>query len=109
MGKMMATFNGTASVADLAASACPRYSGGVSLDRLLLLEAVQSLWKRGILEAADPTWSTDRENEVCARLCFRLSGTLLGKTALTMVSVAMRHAVKRQALVDRVLTKALPE
>jgi hypothetical protein len=105
--KMMATFTGTASVADLAASACPRHAGGLALDRLLLLTAVQDLWKRGILEASDPTWSTDRENELWAIACFRLSSKLLQKVGFTLVSSKMRNSVKRQALIDRVLTKTL--
>jgi hypothetical protein len=107
--KMMATFSGAASVADLAASLCSRYSGGAApLDRLLLLKAVTDLTKRGILQAAEAP-SEAEQSELFPIKCFRLASPLLRKVGLTLVSNAMRHSVKRQALMDRALTKFLPE
>lgn len=108
--KMSTVFDGVFTVADLAASSCSRWAGATRFDNLRLFKAVNDLFARGIIDLITPA---ELHIEVCDALkgyeqYFRLTNTLIRKVGGAMVLEQQKKAVKRQALVERVLAKDLP-
>jgi hypothetical protein len=107
--KMSTVFQNCFNMADLIASGMSRWSGSTRLDALRLYNSVQKVVGLGIIEAiSNPTreelapFAGDSE-------LYRLDNVLIRKVAGAMVLEEQKKAVKRQALVDRVLAKKLPQ
>lgn len=126
--KMATVFHGPFTLADLLASACPRWSGAARFEALRLFYALQQLLKLEIVTLhEDPLLRSDNntdnyypktsndetEDEVLDRALllgpFKLSSVLVRKVAGAMVLETQRKSVKRQALMDRCLSKELPD
>lgn len=107
--KMATVFRGVFTVADLAASSCSRWAGATYFDAVRVFYSLSQLVKRGIIDHADP--EADKGflgNAEGVIECFRLNNVLIRKVGNSMVLEAQKKAVKRQALMDRVLAKELP-
>jgi class 3 adenylate cyclase len=108
--KMATVFRGVFTVADLAASSCSRWAGATYFDAVRVFYSVSMLVGRGIIDRADD--DVDKEflgNADNVIECFRLNNVLIRKVGNSMVLEAQKKAVKRQALMDRVLAKELPQ
>lgn len=108
--KMSTVFDGVFTVADLAASSCSRWAGATRFDNLRLFKAVNFLAKREIIDIVE---NNSEVTQNCQALqgheqYFQLSKVLIRKVGGAMVLEAQKKAVKRQALMERVLAKDLP-
>jgi len=107
--KMATVFRGVFTVADLAASSCSRWAGATYFDAVRVFYSLFQLVSRGIIDRADEdgdkAFLGNAEGVV---ECFRLNNVLIRKVGNSMVLEAQKKAVKRQALMDRVLAKELP-
>jgi class 3 adenylate cyclase len=124
-------FKGTFTLTDLAARMCSRWAGSTRLDQLLLFSKMRGLEKRNFIERvteARPTWASESawpssqsssQPEASQRVSvfsspgcagarrtaprFRMTSKLISSVGGSMVLQAQKNAVKRQALIDRVL------
>jgi class 3 adenylate cyclase len=106
--KMATVFNGCFTVGDLISSCCSRWSGATCLDAVRLFYSLQTVVKHGIVDTGLPTQvemsvSCGGESDF-----YRLDNLLVRKVAGAMVLDQQKKAIKRQALMDRCLTKDLP-
>eukprot|EP00746_Dinoflagellata_sp_MGD_P004497 gnl/MRDRNA2_/MRDRNA2_108697_c0_seq1.p1 gnl/MRDRNA2_/MRDRNA2_108697_c0~~gnl/MRDRNA2_/MRDRNA2_108697_c0_seq1.p1 ORF type:complete len:1012 (+),score=188.37 gnl/MRDRNA2_/MRDRNA2_108697_c0_seq1:97-3132(+) len=106
--KMSTVFDGVFTVADLAASSCSRWAGATLLDNLRLYKAVNFLVKRNIIDIVAKGSEAVSEAMQGHEQYFILSKVLIRKVGGAMVLEAQKKAVKRQALIERVLAKDLP-
>lgn len=108
--KMATVFHGVFTVSDLAASSCSRWAGATYFDAVRVFYSLSMLVDRGIIDRADD--GVDKAflgNDEHVIDCFRLNNVLVRKVGNSMVLEAQKKAVKRQALMDRVLAKELPQ
>ncbi|CAK0848902.1 unnamed protein product [Prorocentrum cordatum] len=122
--KMGVCFKGTFTLTDLAARMCSRYAGSTRLDQLLLYSKMRELEKRKFIERVTetrPTWVSRHSSQLDASKrmsqlsgpsfaaarrtapCFRMTSKLISSVGGSMVLEAQKKAVKRQALIERVL------
>mmetsp|Transcript_46646 Transcript_46646/g.82231 ORF Transcript_46646/g.82231 Transcript_46646/m.82231 type:complete len:1068 (+) Transcript_46646:153-3356(+) len=111
--KMATVFRGVFTVADLAASSCSRWAGAAYFDAFRVFYSLNQLVQRGIIDRADDDTDVDKgflglEGQQGLIECFRLNNVLIRKVGDSMVLEAQKKAVKRQALMERVLAKELP-
>merc|ERR1712139_86753 len=114
--KMSTVFTGTFTLADLASVACSRWAGATMFDTMRLFRAVHQLVDRGILELTTAAEYIDSEgfgrtslsNGESKSPVYALPSVLIRKVGGSMLLEAQRRAVKRQALIDRVLSRDLP-
>merc|ERR1711904_489128 len=89
--------------------------GGTHFDYLRLYRALQDLVKRGIIEvvprsrrsATDLETITNKDPQQNLQT-FAMRNVLIRKVGSSMVLEGQKKVVKRQALIDRALAKALP-
>jgi len=105
--KMSTVFTGAFTLPDLASSSCSRWAGATHFDYLRLFRAIQDLVKRGIVEIAVATRPTEgaKGSQLQA---FEMRNVLIRKVGGSMVLEAQKKVVKRQALIDRALSRDLP-
>jgi len=126
--KMGVCFKGTFTLSDLAARMCSRWAGSTRLDQLLLFSKMRGLEERNFIErtwqsrsSGAGAWPSSQfstpdpsqrvsvlsgPGSASARQAaprFRMISTLISSVAGSMVLEAQKKAVKRQALIDRVL------
>lgn len=106
--KMSTVFSGNFTLADLASSNCSRWAGATMFDQMRLFRAVNSLVDQGILEVNNAYFSENSEYEPNSPV-YSLCSVLIRKVGGSMLLEAQRRAVKRQALINRVLAMALPD
>jgi len=112
--KMSTAFKGIFTLSDLAASSCSQWAGSTHFDSLRLLRAIQHLVKGGLLEVERESFSYDYEDSSdCTPTrelqAYKLTNVLIRKVGGSMLLEAQRRVVKRQALIDRVLSNDLPQ
>jgi len=113
--KMSTCFQGAFTLPDLAASSCSRWAGATHFDFLRLFRAIQDLVKRGIIEvpisrqaqvqSESPPGSNSGQSQLQT---FEMKNVLIRKVGGAMVLEAQKKVVKRQALIDRSLSRDLP-
>jgi len=103
--KMSTVFTGAFSLPDLASSSCSRWAGATHFDYLRLFRALQDLVKRGIIEIPKNPALEQRINQ---QQTFEMRNVLIRKVGGSMVLEAQKKVVKRQALIDRALSRDLP-
>jgi hypothetical protein len=106
--KMATVFQGIFTVGDLAASSCSRWSGAHYLNTFRVFYSVHQLLGKKILERADQNDDKEFLGDGVTIECFKLTSVLVRKVADAMLLEAQKKAIKRQALIDRVLLKELP-
>merc|ERR1711874_952049 len=127
--KMSTVFTGAFTLPDLAASSCSRWAGATRFDYLRLFRAIQDLVRRGIIEVAEERqWlDSNAAENVCVtensgqiadqhpserkpelKGPFEMRNVLIRKVGGSMVLEAQKKVVKRQALIDRALSRDLP-
>lgn len=99
--KMSTVFTGQFTLPDLASIACSRWAGATYFDQLRLYRAMQHLVDRKIIEV-------QYDDDSCAS-AYTLRNVLIRKVGGLMLLEAQKKAMKRQALIDRVLARDLPE
>jgi hypothetical protein len=107
--KMSTVFQNCFNMADLIASGMSRWSGSTRLDALRLYNAVQKVVSLGIIEAVHNPSHEELAPFAGDSDLYRLDNVLIRKVAGAMVLEEQKKAVKRQALVERVLAKKLPQ
>lgn len=109
--KMATVFHGVFTIADLGASSCSRWAGATFFDAFRLFYAVAVLVRMGILErvTAEDSKKLSGFPPDPSTECYRLNNMLIRKVGDMLVLEAQRKTVKRQALVDRVLQRDMPE
>eukprot|EP00929_Paragymnodinium_shiwhaense_P069059 TRINITY_DN34841_c0_g4_i2.p1 TRINITY_DN34841_c0_g4~~TRINITY_DN34841_c0_g4_i2.p1 ORF type:complete len:1263 (+),score=178.29 TRINITY_DN34841_c0_g4_i2:133-3921(+) len=109
--KMSTAFKGIFTLPDLAASTCSQWAGSTYFDYLRLHRAIQNLVRRSLLAMVKDDMSEDRSESSSptrALKAYKLQNVLIRKVAGSMLLEAQRKVVKRQALIDRVLSSDLP-
>jgi len=111
--KMGTVFTGIFTLPDLASSRCSRWAGATNFDNLQLFRAMQNLVKRGLFDLFEADLEEESQSEDMGGghgelQCFVLRSVLVRKVGQSMVLEAQRKTVKRQALIDRVLSRDLP-
>jgi hypothetical protein len=115
--KMSTCFEGPFSLADLAASSSSAWGGSTHFDLLRLFRATQKLISRGFIERvktperdSQPAELSDEEGTNFGETqYFQMQSALVRTVGAAMVLEAQKKSVKRNALIDRVLKKDLPE
>jgi class 3 adenylate cyclase len=102
--KMSSVFTSNFTISDLSSSIVSRWAGATFFDQMRLFRAVRRLVDRGILQEVE----LDDCDEF-APPTYQLSTLLLQKVGGSMLHEAYRQAVKRQALMNRVLERDLPQ
>lgn len=105
--KMGTVFSGPFTLPDLASSSCSRWAGATHFDYLRLFRAIQNLVKREIIEFEDKSARTGGQAD-WDNTFYVMRNVLIRKVGASMVLEAQKKAVKRQALIDRVLSRDLP-
>mmetsp|Transcript_65224 Transcript_65224/g.119022 ORF Transcript_65224/g.119022 Transcript_65224/m.119022 type:complete len:411 (-) Transcript_65224:280-1512(-) len=110
--KMSTCFSGPFTLPDLAASTCSRWAGATHFDFLRLFKALRTLVDQTIIETVD---SPAREVPPSPRgqasgttQHFQCVNLLIRSVGSSMVLEAQKKSVKRQALIDRTLSRDLP-
>jgi len=111
--KMSTCFMGSFTLPDLAASISPRWAGSTHFDFLRLFKAIQTLVEGRFLDTVEAIedWTGRTSNNSLVAFkggTFQMSNLLIRAVGSSMVLESQRKAVKRQALIDRVLCKELP-
>eukprot|EP00928_Gymnodinium_smaydae_P046316 TRINITY_DN3084_c0_g4_i1.p1 TRINITY_DN3084_c0_g4~~TRINITY_DN3084_c0_g4_i1.p1 ORF type:complete len:1123 (-),score=247.59 TRINITY_DN3084_c0_g4_i1:427-3795(-) len=109
-------FGGKFTMSDLASTLCSHWSGATQFDRLRLYSAVRQLVRRGFFEHTAPlevTWTlkdanAQDQNHTQTFECFKLRDVLVKKVGASMLLEKQKLSIKRQALIDRVLSRELP-
>lgn len=104
--KMSTCFLGSFNLPDLAASTCSRWAGATYFDFLRLLKALRKLVEREIVEEV-------KEDEEGLPIegrggRFQCVNLLIISVGSSMVLESQKKSVKRQALIDRSLSRELP-
>jgi len=115
--KMATVFTGAFTINDLAASSCSRWAGATRFDRLRLFISIAFLVQRNIIDV-EINEETNAENTAVTAgglgrigkgmQYFRLNNALIRKVGGAMLLEQQKKAIKRQALIERVLQKDLP-
>lgn len=114
--KMSTVFSGAFTLPDLASSSCSHWSGATHFDYLRLYRAMQDLLNRKIIEQVKERKLSDDspkkdgagspgENNL---QMFEMRNVLIRKVGSSMLLEAQKKVIKRQALMDRVLSRDLP-
>merc|ERR1712113_387055 len=108
--KMSTVFTGPFTLPDLASSSCSRWAGSTHFDYLRLFRAIQELVKREIIEIARNHRSATETTTAAtgALQNYEMRNVLIRKVGGSMVLEAQKKVVKRQALIDRALSRDLP-
>jgi len=120
--KMATVFAGPFTISDLAASSCSRWAGATRFDTLLLFTSLNILIKCGIIDAVaaldeEDNINVNNETDASVPLClikparkdyFALNNFLIRTVGASMILEQQKKAIKRQALIERVLQKDLP-
>eukprot|EP00397_Hematodinium_sp_SG-2012_P004734 GEMP01004748.1.p1 GENE.GEMP01004748.1~~GEMP01004748.1.p1 ORF type:complete len:1084 (+),score=199.12 GEMP01004748.1:212-3463(+) len=116
--KMATVFTGPFTISDLAASSCSRWAGATRFDTLRLFKSMNTLVQRNIIDLhTSRNWEVGEklpDNDISARQdqkgkqFFALNNFLIRKVGGSMVLEQQKKAIKRQALIERVLQKDLP-
>jgi len=118
--KMSTVFKNTFTLRDLASSSCSRWAGATHFDFLRLYRALQDLVKRGIIEVVPKSRRSAtnvdlktlqdqaKDKDSVNTQTFQMRNVLIRKVGSSMVLEGQKKVVKRQALIDRALAKALP-
>jgi len=101
--KMSTVFASTFTLPDLASSSCSHWSGATMFDQMRLFRAVKKLLDRSIIEELPPDLAYSKLP------VYTMSNLLIRKVGASLILEAQRKSVKRQALIDRVLSRDLPE
>jgi hypothetical protein len=112
--KMSTCFIGPFTLPDLAASNCSQWGGATRFDTLRLYRATRKLVAMGIIDAVDGPQKEIRDQEsdegqFGKTQYFQMQNMLIRTVGAAMVLESQRKAVKRNALIDRVLKQDLPE
>jgi len=105
--KMSTCLVGPFTLPDLAASSCSKWAEATRFDYLRLFMAVKVLQEKNIIEAVDAPMSV--ENRGDGTQYFQVKNVLIRAVGSSMVLEATKKSVKRQALMDRVLSRELPD
>jgi len=116
--KMSTCFAGSFTLPDLAASTCSRWADATHFDFLRLYNAIQKLIARKIIEVVDaPAKCTSQDGEALQSprdrpfgetQYFQTKNMLIKAVGGAMVLEQQKKTVKRQALIDRALSRELP-
>jgi len=110
--KMSTCFTGAFTLPDLAASTCSPWADATYFDNMRLFHAIWNLVQQNIIEtvpAPDDAGINPVENRFGETQYFRTNNVLIRAVGNAMVLEMQKKSVKRQALVDRVLSRDLPE
>jgi class 3 adenylate cyclase len=119
--KMSTCFDDPFKLTDLAASSCSAWGGATHFELLRLFRAVHKLVERRILNqvatpALEANITTPRSGETPQATnpygemqYFQMQSVLIRTVGAAMILEAQKKSVKRNALIDRVLRKKLPE
>jgi hypothetical protein len=116
--KMSTCFLGPFALPDLAASNCSPWGGATRFDALRLYRATRKLVLMGIIETVDSPPKDSRMDEEAqsprnrpfgSTQYFQMNNMLIRTVGAAMVLESQRKAVKRNALIDRVLKQDLPK
>jgi len=113
--KMSTCFIGPFTLPDLAASNCSQWGGATRFDTLRLYRATRKLVAMGIIETVDAPSTDSRdgdsnsEGQFGKTQYFQMQNILIRTVGAAMVLESQRKAVKRNALIDRVLKQDLPQ
>jgi len=99
--KMSTCFVGSFSLPDLAASTCSSWAGATYFDYLRLFKALRKLVQSQIVEEEKDEEGIANGRFICVNLLIRSVGS-------SMVLESQKKSVKRQALIDRTLSRELP-
>jgi len=112
--KMSTCFAGPFTLGDLAASTCSRWADSTYFDFLRLFQAIRKLVESEIIDAVAPP-QDDLRAEAAAQSTsarklqyFQTQNVLIRSVGGAMVLEAQKKSVKRQALIDRALSRELP-
>lgn len=113
--KMATVFLGPFTISDLAASSCSRWAGATRFDTLLLFKSIEYLVKSGIIELHTRFLYQEGEDSDGdlpdtrnTTQYYVLNNFLIRKVGGSMLLEQQKKAIKRQALIERVLQKDLP-
>lgn len=110
--KMSTCFSGPFTLPDLAASTCSRWAGATHFDFLRLFKALRTLVDQTIIETVDaPSREvppSPRGQSSGTTQHFQCVNLLIRSVGSSMVLEAQKKSVKRQALIDRTLSRDLP-
>jgi hypothetical protein len=111
--KMSTCFTGAFTLGDLAASTCSRWADSTNFDFLRLFQAIQRLVETNVVDAVEPPQDdlrADTAGGPNARKLqyFQTRNVLIRSVGGAMVLEAQKKSVKRQALIDRALSRELP-
>lgn len=116
--KMSTCFMGPFALPDLAASKCSPWGGATRFDTLRLFRATRNLIQMGIIENVEAPPKDSRTDDDAASprsrpfgdtQYFQMTNVLIRTVGAGMVLESQRKAVKRNALIDRVLKQDLPK
>lgn len=108
--KMSTCFIGPFTLPDLAASSCSQWAEATRFDYLRLFKAIKVLQEKTIIEAVDAPASAESPRKAHGNTqYFQTRNVLIRAVGSSMVLEATRKSVKRQALMDRVLARELPQ
>lgn len=114
--KMSTCFTGPFTLLDLAASECSAWADATYYDLLRLYKALRKLVAEEIIEevcappGSDAIWGVEPDDDPIygKRRFFHMTNLLIRTVGGDMVLETQRKSVKRQALVNRALSRALP-
>jgi len=104
--KMSTCFLGSFNLPDLAASTCSRWAGATYFDFLRLLKALRKLVELQIVEEVHEDEEGMPIEGSAGR--FQCDNLLIRSVGSSMVLESQKKSVKRQALIDRSLSRELP-
>jgi hypothetical protein len=116
--KMSTCFMGPFALPDLAASKCSEWGGATRFDILRLYRATRKLVQKGMIENCDAPPKDSRMDEDAQSprnrpfgntQYFQMQNMLIRTVGAAMVLESQKKAVKRNALIDRVLKQDLPK
>eukprot|EP00929_Paragymnodinium_shiwhaense_P055627 TRINITY_DN27861_c0_g3_i1.p1 TRINITY_DN27861_c0_g3~~TRINITY_DN27861_c0_g3_i1.p1 ORF type:complete len:1044 (-),score=327.68 TRINITY_DN27861_c0_g3_i1:165-3296(-) len=111
--KMSTCFAGPFSLPDLAASSCSQWAGATFFDLLRLYKRLQSLVDKKIIDVVEEPDASEaprgkRDAAFGSTQYFQTRSLLIRAVGSSMVLEQQKKSAKRQALVDRALSKELP-
>jgi class 3 adenylate cyclase len=107
--KMSTCFDGPFTLADLAASTCSRWADSTYFDFLRLFQAIKKLHQQEIVDVVDAPQDDLRGTAGGnTQKYFQTRNVLIKSVGGAMVLEAQKKSVKRQALIDRALSRELP-
>eukprot|EP00933_Yihiella_yeosuensis_P001502 TRINITY_DN10247_c0_g1_i1.p1 TRINITY_DN10247_c0_g1~~TRINITY_DN10247_c0_g1_i1.p1 ORF type:complete len:1054 (+),score=233.58 TRINITY_DN10247_c0_g1_i1:70-3231(+) len=115
--KMSTCFLGPFTLPDLAASTCSRWADSTHFDFLRLFQAIKKLVANKVIdEVSAPEVDSGlraaaggKETAAVQQKYFETKGVLIRSVGGAMVLEAQKKSVKRQALIDRALSRELPD